>query len=63
MVRKVLICWIPDAVCQSSSYFDLAAHFFIGLDESVLVVHHDAKVVFVFEVKAKGDSDSLILFA
>ena len=40
----------------------MAAHFLIGLDEPVPVVHHDAKVIPVLAVKAKGDPDTFVLF-
>lgn len=34
-------------------YLQLAAHFLVGFNESVPVVHHDATVLFVFRVQPK----------
>lgn len=42
-------------------YLQLTAHFLIGFNESVLVVHHDAIVVFVFWVQSKGHLHLLFL--
>lgn len=42
-------------------YLQLAAHFLVGFNESVLVVHHDAIVVFVFRVQPKGHLHLLFL--
>lgn len=39
---------------NSVSYLQLTAYFLIGFDESILVVHHNAIVVFVFWVQPKG---------
>lgn len=42
-------------------YLDLVANLLIGLDEAVLMVHHDAIVVFVLTVEPKGDLNSVFL--
>lgn len=50
-------------VCGVVLYLHLPANFLIGLDESVLVVHHDAVVVFVFWVQPKGHLHFVFLTA
>lgn len=45
----------------ASLHLQLTAHFLIGLDEPVPVVHHDAIVVFVFWVEAEGHLHLLFL--
>lgn len=42
-------------------YLQLAAHFLVGFNEPVLVVHHDAVVLFVFRAQPKGHLHLLFL--
>lgn len=39
----------------------LAAHTFIGFDEPILVIHHDAVLVFTFGVIPKSNTNSFVL--
>lgn len=43
------------------TYPKLAAHTFIGLDEPILVVHHDTTLVFTFGVVTKSDGNDFVL--
>lgn len=43
-------------------YLQLAAHFLVGLDESVLVVHHDAIVILLLGDQAESHFYPVFLY-
>lgn len=44
-----------------TTHLHLAANLLVGLDKSVVVVHHDPTVAFIFAVEPKGNLHSFIL--
>lgn len=48
-------------LASMASYPKLAAHTFIGFDETILVVHHDTILLFTSGVVTKSDGDRFFL--
>lgn len=48
-------------LASMATYPKLAAHTFIGLDETILVVHHGTVLLFTSGVVTKNDGDRLFL--
>lgn len=48
-------------VINKHTHLELAAHTLVGFDEPILVIHHDAVLVFTFGVITKNDRDAFDL--
>lgn len=46
---------------KAETHPELTAHTFVGFDKSVLVVHHDAVLIFTFGVISKGYRYAFVL--
>lgn len=45
----------------TDTHLQLAGHTLVGFDQAILVVHHDATLVFTFGVIAKSDGNAFAL--
>ena len=48
-------------VINKHTHLELAAHTLVGFDEPILVIHHDAVLVFTFGVITKSDRNAFVL--